>query len=90
MGTTGKERKHTTLLFGHQNGDWGRHGEVVRGYMTCSVTDRSAKQAERPYRKRSGIETNYRLLRQARGITTTRDPLARFAIILVAVLLENL
>jgi len=51
----------------YQNGDRGKHGEVVRGYVACGVTDRSAKQVEHRYRKRSGIETTYRLLRQARG-----------------------
>ena len=74
----------------YQNGDRGKHGEVVRGYVACGVDDRSPKQVERLYRKRSGIETTYRLLRQARGITTTRDPIVRFAIMLVAALLENL
>jgi len=33
---------------------------------------------------------NERVIRQARGITTTRDPVVRFAIMLVAALLENL
>jgi IS4 transposase len=74
----------------YQNGDRGKHGEVVRGYVACGVTDRSPKQVERLYRKRSGIETSYRLLWQARRITTTRDSVVRFAIILVAALLENL
>jgi len=69
----------------YQNGDRGKHGEVVRGYVACGVTDRSAKQVEHRYRKRSGIETTYRLLRQARGITTTRDPVVRFAIMLVGI-----
>jgi hypothetical protein len=74
----------------YQNGDRGKHGEVVRGYVACGVGDLSPKQVERRYRKRSAIETSYRLLRQARGITTTRDPVVRFAIMLVAALLENL
>jgi len=74
----------------YQNGDRGKHGEVVRGYVACGVADQFPKQVERLYRKRSGIETTYRLLRQARGITTTRDPVVRFAIMLVAALLENL
>jgi len=78
------------VAISYQNGDRGKHGEVVRGYVACGVTDRSAKQVEHRYRKRSGIETTYRLLRQARGITTTRDPVVRFAIMLVAALLENL
>ena len=74
----------------YQNGDRGKHGEVVRGYVACGVGDRSPKQVERLYRKRSAIETSYRLLRQARGITTTRDPVVRFAFMVVAALLENL
>ena len=74
----------------YQNGDRGKHGEVVRGYVACGMAEKSAKQVERLYGKRSGIETSYRLLRQARGITTTRDPVVRFAIMLVAALLENL
>ena len=74
----------------YQNGDRNKHGEVVRGYVACGVTDHTAKQVERIYRKRSGIETTYRLIRQARGVTTTRDPVVRFAFMLVAAILENL
>jgi len=74
----------------YRNGDRNKHGEVVRGYVACGVADKTPKQVERLYRKRSGIETTYRLLRQARGTTTTRDPVVRFAIMLVAALLENL
>jgi hypothetical protein len=74
----------------YQNGDRNKHGEVVRGYVACGVTDHTAKQVERLYRKRSGIETTYRLIRQARGVTTTRDPVVRFAFMLVAAILENL
>ena len=51
----------------YQNGDRGKHGEVVRGYVACGVTDRSAKQVERLYRKRSGIETTYRLFGKHAG-----------------------
>ena len=43
-----------------QNGDRNKHGEVIRGYVACGVTDHTAKQVERIYRKRSGIETTYR------------------------------
>jgi len=74
----------------YQNSDRNKHGEVVRGYVACGVADKSPKQVERLYKKRSGIETTYRLLRQARGVTTTRGPVVRFAIMLVAALLENL
>ena len=38
----------------YQNGDRGKHGEVVRGYVAYGVTEKSAKQVEHLYRKRSG------------------------------------
>jgi len=74
----------------YQNGDRGKHGEVVRGYVACDLGDRTPTQVERRYRKRSAIETSYRLFRQARATTTTRDPLVRFAFVIVSFLLENL
>jgi IS4 transposase len=74
----------------YQNGDRGKHGEVVRGYVACDLDDRTPTQVERRYRKRSAIETSYRLFRQARATTTTQDPLVRFAFVIVSFLLENL
>jgi len=71
-------------------GDRGKHGEVVRGYVACGLADHTAKEVERFYRKRSAIETSYRLFRQARATTTTQDPIVRFAFVLVSFLLENL
>ncbi len=55
-------------------GDRGKHGEVVRGYVACDLTDRTPKQAEQLYRKHSAIETSYRVFRQARAITTIQGP----------------
>jgi len=74
----------------YQNGDRDKHGEVVRGYVACDLGDRTPTQVERRYRKRSAIETSYRLFRQARAITTTQDPIVRFAFVIVSFLLENL
>ena len=74
----------------YQNGDRGKHGEVVRGYVACDLDDRTPTQVERRYRKRSAIETSYRLFRQARATTTTQDPIVRFAFVIVSFLLENL
>jgi len=74
----------------YQNGDRGKHGEVVRGYVACDLGDRTPTQVERRYRKRSAIETSYRLFRQARATTTTQDPIVRFAFVIVSFLLENL
>ncbi|RZV10469.1 DDE family transposase [Natrinema hispanicum] len=71
-------------------GDRGKSGEVVRGYVACDMADRTPKQVEQLYRKRSAIETSYRVFRQARVVTTTQDPVVRFAFVLVGFLLENL
>jgi len=74
----------------YHNGDRGKHGEVVRGYVACDLGDRTPTQVERRYRKRSAIETSYRLFCQARATTTTRDPLVRFAFVIVSFLLGTL
>ena len=74
----------------YQAGDRNKHGEIVRGYVACGLQNQSAKRIEELYRKRSAIETSYRLVRQARATTTTRDPVIRFAFMLVSALLENL
>jgi len=74
----------------YQAGDRGKSGEVVRGYVAYNLADRTPKQVERLYRKRSAIETSYRVFRQAQVVTTTQDPIVRFAFVLVRFLLENL
>jgi len=53
-------------------------------------TDRTPKQVETLYRKRSAIETSYRTYREARATTTTPDPLIRFVLVAVGFLLRNL
>ncbi|SDJ86709.1 Transposase DDE domain-containing protein [Halovenus aranensis] len=74
----------------YQNGDRGKHGEVVRGYVACDLGNRTPTQVERHYRKRSAIETSYRLFRQARATTTIQGSIVRFAFVIVSFLLENL
>jgi len=71
-------------------GDRRKYGEIVRGYVACGLADRTPKETERLYRKRSAIETSYRLFRQARATTTTQDPIVRLAFVLMSFLLENL
>jgi len=65
----GKDRElqfpHAVCVSYH-NGDRGENGEVVRGYVACDLTDRTPKQVETLYRKRSAIETSYRTYREAR------------------------
>ncbi|EMA56693.1 ISH3 family transposase [Halococcus thailandensis] len=74
----------------YQNGDRDKHGEVVRGYAACDLDDRTPTQVEHCYRKRSAIESSYRLFRSARAVTSTQDPIVRFAFVVVSFLLENL
>jgi len=57
---------------------------------TCDLADRTPKRVEQLYRKRSAIETSYRVFRQARVVTTTQDSIVRFGFVLVGFLLENL
>jgi len=73
----------------YHNGDRGENGEVVRD-MVRDLTDRTPKQVETLYRKRSAIETSYRTYREARATTTTPDPLIRFVLVAVGFLLRNL
>ncbi len=89
----GRERElefPLAVAVSYHAGDRGKSGEVVRGYVACDLADRTPKQVERLYRKRSAIETSYRVVRQARVVTTTQDPIIRFAFVLVGFLLENL
>ncbi|WP_130501847.1 ISH3 family transposase [Natrinema hispanicum] len=89
----GRERElefPLAVAVSYHAGDRGKSGEVVRGYVACDLADRTPKQVERLYRKRSAIETSYRVFRQARVVTTTQDPIIRFAFVLVGFLLENL
>jgi hypothetical protein len=74
----------------YHNGDRGKSGEVVRGYAACGLTDRRPKQVEQLYRKRSAIETGYRLFRQARAVTSTQDLAVRMLYVVVSFLLKNL
>lgn len=53
--------------------------------VRCSPTELRER-----YRKRFGIETSYRQLRQARIYTCTRDPRLRLVFVAVALLLRNL
>lgn len=89
----GKERElkfPVAACVSYQNGDRSKNEEVVRGYVACDLTDRTPKQVEALYHKRSAIETSYRTYREARAITAAPDPLIRFIFVAVSFLLRNL
>ena len=74
----------------YQQGKRGKQGLLVRAYAACNQPDRTSKQIETFYRKRSAIETSFRTFRKARATTTTRDPTVRLVFVLVGFLLQNL
>ena len=89
----GRERElqfPLAVCLSYHNGDRGKHGEIVRGYTADGLTDRRPKQVEQLYRKRSAIETGYRLFRQARATTSTHDLAVRLLYVVVSLLLKNL
>ncbi|MGI0129514.1 MAG: hypothetical protein ACREEC_05095 [Thermoplasmata archaeon] len=74
---------------------WGRHGAQ---YLVYEVVGHVADDALRAvplhsthalYRKRFGIETSYRLLGQARAITTSRSPAVRLLYVAVSLMIQN-
>ena len=74
----------------YQQGNRGKHGLLVRAYTACDLTDRTPKEVEALYQKRSAIETAFRTMREARARTTTPDPVVRLLFVLVSFLLRNL
>jgi len=63
---------------------------LVRAYVACDLADRTPKEVEALYRKRSAIETAFRTMNEARARTSTTDPVVRLLFILVSFLLRNL
>jgi IS4 transposase len=74
----------------YQQGNRGKHGLLVRAYVACDLTDRTPKEVEALYQKRSAIETAFRTMREARARTSTTDPAVRLLFIRVSFLLRNL
>lgn len=74
----------------YRQGKRGKHGLLVRAYAACDRADRTPKQVEARYRKRSAIETSFRTMREARAKTSTRDPTIRWVYVAVSFLLRNL
>src|SRR6056297_991262 len=74
----------------YQQGNRGKHGLLVRAYVACDLADRTPKEVEVLYQKRSAIETAFRTMREARARTSTTDPAVRLVFILVSFLLRNL
>ncbi|SEP28806.1 Transposase DDE domain-containing protein [Halogranum amylolyticum] len=74
----------------YQQGNRGKHGLLVRAYVACDLADRTPKEVEALYQKRSAIETAFRTMREARARTTTTNPVIRLLFVVVSFLLRNL
>jgi Transposase DDE domain len=70
-------------------GERKRHGRQALVYAFWGLAPSSYQWVYATYRKRFGIETTYRQLREARIRTCTRDPLLRLLYVGIALLLRN-
>ena len=74
---------------------WGKHGaqylvyQVVGHVADGAIRDVPLHSTHSLYRRRFGIETSYRLLGEARAITTSRSPAVRLLYVGVALLLQD-
>ncbi len=71
-------------------GQWRRRGRKTLVYAAWGVGRPDPLWVFQTYRKRFGIESSYRQLRQAKARTTTRSPHLRLLLVGVALLLRNL
>lgn len=70
------------------NGDRGKHGYAIRGYVAYGHTYSSPIQVARLYRRRAIVEKSYQLSRTARGNTSTPDPVVRLLYVAVRFVLD--
>jgi Transposase DDE domain len=70
-------------------GQWRRHGRQTLVYAYWGLQPSSAQWVYTTYRLRFGIETSYRQLRQAKIVTSTRDPVLRLLFVGLALVLRN-
>jgi len=74
---------------------WGKHGaqylvyQVIGHVADEAIRDVPLRSTHTLYRRRFGIETSYRLLGEARAITTSRSPAVRLLYVGVALLLQD-
>lgn len=90
--TSGDGRKATVSICvkcRNYRGQWQRHGRQTLVYAYWGLSPSSGQWVYETYRRRFGIETTYRQLREARIRTCTRDPLLRLLYVGIALLLRN-
>jgi len=73
----------------YQKGKRGKRGRRLFGYAFFHYTP-CLSGVHEDYRHRFGIETSYRVSNQARGWTTSREPVLRLLFFGIAMILENI
>jgi len=61
-GSEQERRFPLAVCVSYQQGNRGKHGLLVRAYVACDLTDRTPKEVEALYQKRSAIETAFRTM----------------------------
>jgi hypothetical protein len=70
----------------------GKNGKLRRKWLAFVIIqlDWTPKKVHKRYRRRFGIECSYRMMRQVRAFTTSRNPVLRFFLLGFALLLINI
>jgi IS4 transposase len=68
-----------------------KSGHKRRKWLLFIVLDLdwTPRQVYRQYRRRFGIEASFRLLRQAKALTTSQNPALRFFLLGLALIIQN-
>lgn len=88
-----KKKKATVsicVFCGNYRGQWKRHGRFAWVYAYWGFKPKTPRWVADTYRLRFGIESSYRQLNEARAKTCTRNPLVRFFLVAVALILRNI
>lgn len=77
------------VFCGNYRGQWKRHGRYAWVYAYWGFAASSGRWVANTYRLRFGIESSYRQLNEARVKTCTRNPVVRFFLVAVALIVRN-
>lgn len=89
-GTANEQLFPLAVNLTYHNGDRGKHGHAVTGYVAYDQADRTPTKVAQLYSRRSTVEKSYQLFRTARVTTTTPDPVVRLVFVALGFLLEAL
>jgi putative transposase len=90
MRSAGKKATvQVNIVVRYRRGKWKRHGIEYLAFAVHSINMPVAR-THREYRKRFGVESNYKLMNTARAKTSSRSPVLRLLYVALGFLLMNL